>query len=263
MNMSLTDMINDYGCNLKPYTDLNNLKIFISKFNKIQNIDDVKYISCKDDSGVFVIVTNKYVVKLYKQKDYNRIVKLYQPITKTNSFDHIEKIYYYYSIINGLIVHDTYYYINNNNKLKNTINGVINELLVPITYLYNMDVYTNINWSKSKLRKLILDVSKGLDVLHNNDIIHNDATPDNIGLRPADSNFVLFDFGQSSINKTLSYESYKEDINRFLISLMTTYKDTIPYDKFFGSNYLLNIYKYINKTPYTLGKLTQYLKSMS
>ncbi len=269
---NLSDMLYEYGCKIYKYSNLKDVIDLISRYNKIIGVtDDLLYLSCKDDAGVFVIVTNKYVIKLYKPLDYKRIVDLYRPITTNNNFEHIEKIYYYYSVTDGYIEHDTYSkdstptdptnQTTNHTKPIN-IHGVINELLIPITrnILGNrgMEIHTDIKWNKDTLKKLLLDVAEGLDILHHNGTIHNDTTPDNIGLRPSDSNFVLFDFGQSTINnKPLTYEAYKVDVNRFLYSLMNLYKDIIPFRSILGTDYLINIYKYVNAGPYYIGKFNK------
>ena len=200
---NLSEMLYDYGCKIYNYTHLDDVMDLIIRYNKILCIDnnELLYISCKDDAGVFVIVTNKYVIKIYKPLDYDRIVDIYKPITADNNFEHIEKIYYYYSVNNGNVIHDTYSKYNLDIDPNTDIHAVINELLIPITNINGMEIKSNIEWNKQNLRKLLLDVAEGLDVLHKSGTVHNDVTPDNIGLRPSDSNFVLFDFGQSVHNK--------------------------------------------------------------
>ena len=63
---SLRELLYDYGCSIEKFTDIDTMLSLILKFNNILGIDNIKYVSCKDDAGIFVLVTNFYVVKVYK-----------------------------------------------------------------------------------------------------------------------------------------------------------------------------------------------------
>jgi serine/threonine protein kinase len=209
----MQEVFNKYGCNVLRFTSVEDLEILMEKFNSIMNIKQLKFNFCKDDTNIFVLITNYYIVKLYSSKQYQKIFSIYSKIKSTNN---IEKIYYYYSVSNGLIIHDTYPFFHN--KIEN-INATISELLIPIFNINGDIITTGVAWTRSIFRKLLLDVAKGLKILHDEGIVHGDATPDNVGLRYSDGNFVLFDFGSAEFsNKGIN------DINRFLKSLLTTYK---------------------------------------
>ena len=217
---SLNDVLEEYGCNLSKFLNSNTLNQIITNFNNIVNVDSVKYITCKDDTGIFVLVTTRYVIKVYNIKTYLKIVDIYNKLWRNNNhgniFNHIEKIYYYFSTVDGIVVHNTYYY---NNIIKNlgTTHLTINEILVPLFPKFNK---TNVIWNYDNTKKLLIDTSLGLIELHRLGIIHGDTTPDNMGLRLSDNNFVLYDFGDA-------YEGsdYKSDVIRFLNSVIISYKN--------------------------------------
>ena len=257
---NLYDMMNDYGCSPYNFADPEDILDMIDQYNRVYNIDegDMKYLSCKDDAGILVIVTNKYVIKIYRPEGYSKLVELYRPLTTSNTFDHIEKIYYYYMIRNGKVIHDTYPDHQLNTPLPGTnIQGVINELLVPIVYMEGGTNRTNIQWSKPLIHKLLIDIADGLDTLHRNGTIHYDSTLDNIGQRPSDSNFVLFDFGFSEINSN-DTNMFRNDVNKFLQSFVT-HRNIIPVD----ITRIQTLERIVNTGPYYIGKFKEViLKSM-
>lgn len=213
---NMNDVTEEYGCVLSKFISPNTLNKIIENFNRIVLVDNIKYVSCKDDAGIFVLVTNRYVIKIYNEKTYIKLVNIYNKLWSVNQgniFDHIEKIYYYFSIVNGIIIHDTYF---NNIMNEGTGHLTINELLVPLFPQFNK---SNITWDYSNTKKLLIDVSLGLIELHKLNIIHGDSTPDNIGLRESDNNFVLYDFGDAHDGF-----NYRDDVNRFLNSILITYK---------------------------------------
>jgi len=227
----MENIFKKYGCKIDKFTTSNELDILMNKFNKIMNINQLKYTLCKDDTNIFVLVTDHYVVKVYSSKQYQKIFSIYSKIKSTNN---IEKIYYYCSISDGLIIHDTYPIFHN--TIQN-INATISELVEPIFNIKDQMITTNIVWNKGNFKKLLIDVSKGLKILHNEGIIHGDSTPDNVGLRYLDGNFVLFDFGS-----TIFSNNGITDINRFLNSLLITYKEFFEIYK----EEILLIYKFVN-----------------
>lgn len=111
-------------------------------------------------------------------------------------------------------------------------------------------MYTNITWDKNTFNKLLLDVAKALMIFHQNGIIHGDTTPDNVGYRKYDDNFVLFDFGDTEVTNGLDYELYLRDVNRFLNSILRTYQ------KFFKDyiHNVIKIRKLVNDGEYNIGK---------
>ena len=90
-------------------------------------------------------------------------------------------------------------------------------------------------------------MANALNSLHENGIYHGDTTPDNIGYRTADDNYVLFDFGASNFSGNLNM--YRTDVTRFLNSMLRTYITFFqPYrDK------IMNILNQINQ-EYYIGK---------
>jgi serine/threonine protein kinase len=246
--MNLTDVVSEYGCDVSKFTSISHILDITEQYNRVRQIPNtsLKYISCKSDAGVLVIVTNKYVLKLYRPQDYSRIVEIYR---KIKSFDYIEKIYYYYAIKKGIVIHDTYInYRDRNPTIDKDIYGVINELLIPVVDFKGINIISPIKWDTVTTYKLLYDVSSGLDELHINGIIHNDATLDNVGLRPGDMNFVLFDFGYSVIDPNIN--KMKQDVIRFLESLLSTFQDLI----YNNTDKLKQILELINKGPYYIGK---------
>ena len=228
----MQEVFNKYGCKLDKFSSIKDLEILINKFNKLFNITELHFNFCKDDTNIFVLINNYYVIKLYSSKQYQKIFDIYSKIKSTNN---IERIYYYCSVSNGLIIHDTYPFLKSD--LWN-INATISELLNPIFNINGDIITTNIIWNKITFKKLLLDTSKALETLHNEKIVHGDTTPDNIGLRYSDGNFVLFDFGSVKFN-----EDVINDINRFLKSLLTTYKSFFQ----IYHNEINNIYESVNK----------------
>jgi len=259
----MDELFNDYGCDVSKFTDINMLKLFTKRLDKIfSNKDTTKFLSCKDDASVFVVVTNKYVVKLYNSKKYLELVNIYDRLLKKSyDFANIEKIYYYYAVFDGLIVHDTYLKIFPElPPINSNIYGTANELLIPIFSFEMGEIKTRIKWDKGTVYKLFNDVSSGLIELHKNNIIHGDTTPDNVGLRIDNNfvNFVIYDFGDSYImdNKLNKNELMKGDVNRFLNSVLITYS-------YFFKDYINNIKKLkrdINTGNYTINKFKNSIK---
>lgn len=215
---NVADVLEEYGCNLSNFINPDTLNQIIQNFNTFNKVEDVKYNICKSDAGIFVLVTDRYVIKIYNVKTYLKLVNIYNKLWRNNNhgniFNHIEKIYYYYSTVDGIVVHDTYY----NNVIKSgTTHLTINELLVPLFPEFNT---TNVVWNYNNTKKLLIDTSLGLIELHKLGIIHGDTTPDNIGLRPSDNNFVLYDFGDAHDGT-----DYKSDVIRFLNSMLISYKN--------------------------------------
>jgi serine/threonine protein kinase len=228
----MDSVFEEYGCNINRFTDLNNLKVLINKFNRFYNIENIEYKYCKDDADGFILVTNNYVIKLYLKNMYQKIIYIYSII---KNYNNIEKIYYYYSISDGVIYESYHYYDPELYKFDKSIDirGTINELLIPIFDISDYEnIKSDITWDNKTFKKLLLDVADALHELHKNGITHGDTTPDNIGLRPSDNNFVLFDFGNAVINNRPI--NGIQDVNRFLDSLVRTF------DKFF-INYKLQI----------------------
>lgn len=258
---SLEELFTNYGCSVNNFTDINTLSLLINKFNKFNKILNIKYVSCKDDAGVFVLVTNKYVIKLYSDQRYSIITNIYHRLLAGGyQFNNIEKIYYYYSVKDGKVIHDTYSIIPNHDD----INSTINELLIPIFRIEMGNIISNIIWDGDMVKKFLVDISNALFVLHTNNIIHGDATPDNVGFRYSDNNFVLFDFGNSiiNINNTIpdlyKNDMYLNDINRFLNSILGTYKQ-------FFKDYLIkiNIVKnLVNEGPYIPDKFKNVIENV-
>lgn len=218
---NVNDVLDEYSCNLSNFININTLGQLTNNFNIFNNIGNVKYKLCKDDTGIFVLVTNRYVIKIYNTKTYLKIVNIYNKLWNSNNaniFNHIEKIYYYYSMVDGMIVHNTYYnnIVNNNIVNIGTVHLTINELLIP---LFPKSDTTNIIWNYKVTKKLLIDVSLGLTELHKLGIVHGDTTPDNIGFRTSDNNFVLYDFGDSHDGS-----DYKSDVIRFLNSILISYR---------------------------------------
>lgn len=221
MSEEMENLFTEYGCYLDKFIDPDILQYVIDNFNKAVLVDNLKYTLCKDDAGVFVLVTTRYVIKIYRKKSYDKVVNIYNELHKNvNSFEHIEKIYYYFSVIDGVIIHDTYSKYNYSDNYPDNIKGTghltINELLLPLFPDINR---SNIVWNKDNVKKLLIDTSLALIELHKINIVHGDTTPDNIGLRISDNNYVLYDFGDA-------YKGfdYRSDVNRFLNSILITYK---------------------------------------
>lgn len=246
---NLLDLLSEYGCYIDKFTDIDTLESLMNHFNKISSINNIEYVSCKADTGgIFVLVTNKYVVKLYSSRKYNKIVYIYDTLLSTNyDFSNIEIINYYYSVDNGIVIHDTYHSTQHIIG-KSSIRATINELLIPIFY-FTEKINTNIEWNKDTTKKFFLDIAKALIELHKNGIVHGDTNPDNIGYRESNNNFVLFDFGDSIIYETDS-RLYLSDVNRFLTSILSTYRE-------FFKDYIPNIetiQTLVNKGEYNIEK---------
>ena len=235
MSDQMETIFNDYGCHIDKFIEPDTLEHISDNFNKIILVDNIKYTLCKDDAGIFVLVSSRYVIKIYSQNTYNKLVNIYHRLWRNNHgnvFNHIEKIYYYFSLVNGVTIHDTY---PNFTPKHGTCHLTINELLLPL--FPNIDK-SNIVWNKDMVKKLLIDTSLALIVLHQINIVHGDTTPDNVGLRISDNNFVLYDFGDAHDG----YD-YLSDVNRFLKSILITYKS------FFGE--YINEIKKIKETVNT------------
>ena len=150
---TLSELFSEYGCYIDKFTNINNLTLLIKKFNKISNVDirDLKYLSCKDDAGIFVLVTNEYVIKIYSLKGYSNVVIIYHRLLSNGyGFDNIETIYYYYSVIDGYVQHDTY---PGTGMIIGDIHATVNELLIPIFYLERGIIITNMIWNNQSVKK--------------------------------------------------------------------------------------------------------------
>ena len=230
--MNLQQLLSEYGCNIDNFININTLTSIINRFNSSLNIKNINYLSCKDDTGIFVLVTDKYVIKIYSNDRYLKILNIYSVIKSNN----IERIYQY----------DDYH------------NVTINELLIPLFKYERKQIQTNIIYNNEIVKKLLLDVSYALQQLHINNIVHGDATPDNVGFRYSESEFVLFDFGESNVVGSTGTNNYKDDVNRFLDSLLITYKDF--FTKYIDK--LNKIKKLVNTNDYYIEKFTNSINSV-
>nr|QBK91575.1 MAG: putative serine/threonine protein kinase [Pithovirus LCPAC302] len=245
--MELDEVLVDYGCNINKFTNLPLLKQFINRFNKHIDRYNISYNLCKDDAGVFVLVSNLYVVKIYKKSSYDKIISLYSRI---NNLDHIEIVYYFLIVEDGKIIHSTF----DIDDTHGTIYGTINELLIPLFNIKGIDITSNFKWDWNDTYKLLLDVSQGLYELHKNNIVHGDSTPDNTGFRMKDNNYVLFDFGDSSIEN--NKDKFRNDVNRFLNSMMITYAEF--FDPF--KDQIIKIQRQVNTGSYSYDKFYNIMK---
>lgn len=227
-------ILDEYGCNVNKFTSIDNLKMLINKFSGNENIE---YTYCKDDADGFILVTNKYVIKLYSKNMYQKILDIYSRI---KTYNNIEKIHYYCTIADGVVrdSHNSVSYISDKSR---NMQSTINELLIPIFDLSDYrKIKSNITWNGEMFKKLLLDVAAALNELHSHGITHGDTTPDNVGLRSIDNNFVLFDFGDSTISN--DPVNRVNDVNRFLNSLLVTFIDFFKNYKF----QIENIQKLVN-----------------
>ena len=84
--------------------------------------------------------------------------------------------------------------------------------LIPGRQIKNEEIINSGN-----VDKLRLDIQNALDYLHSKKILHNDVRLDNIGFRPGDGNFVLFDVEGAAFTDDPS--RYRDDLIDFETSI--------------------------------------------
>jgi len=94
------------------------------------------------------------------------------------------------------------------------------------------------------IKKLVWDISKALNTLHNLNIYHGDCRIDNIGIY--NGNFILFDFDGSKISNTKEYSLMEKDVYDFISSIrfnvgdeFKLIRDLFP-NSYYSSYYLMS-----------------------
>ena len=95
---------------------------------------------------------------------------------------------------------------------------IVSEKLIPLVYMENSDLKLNRTIvNPDNLTKLKNDIKNALSFLHGKNIRHKDVRLDNIGFRPKDSKFVLFDFEGSGFESDVRLLEYdKTDFDKSL-----------------------------------------------
>jgi serine/threonine protein kinase len=151
--------------------------LFIRKiFNRLlANFNESQYeiILYKNDKAD-VFVFNNFVVRFYPYDFLNKKKKLFQLMTQYPKIEQILEAKY---------------------CEEDNIGYIVSEKLLPLIIqdgegklIKDEEVINSEN-----VDKLRSDMQDALDYLHSKKILHNDVRLDNIGFRPRDGNFVLFD----------------------------------------------------------------------
>jgi tRNA A-37 threonylcarbamoyl transferase component Bud32 len=140
-------------------------------------------------------------------------------------------------------------------------------------YIYNIpDPYNIIVWKKhiclnsfpkdkiveivnNNIFKLMWDIGKCIYGLHQNNIIHNDVSIDNIGINSTMDKFILFDFDASNVMNPMF--NYSIDVYKFLKSIKHNSKDNWNNIKNFIPKYTENYtssYVFLNEVYYLYEK---------
>jgi len=151
----------------------------------------------KNDTGAEVFVFENCVVRFY---DYQYLKLKEEIFSKLSGSNYLEKI------LETKFCDDLEF------------GYIVSEKLVPLVNAvdYNLELNKEIV-RPDNIDKLTSDITQGLKYLHSNNIRHGDSRLDNIGFRPSDNSFVLFDLeGASYITQ---YKSASQDFDMFKGSL--------------------------------------------
>lgn len=173
---------------------------FIRKiFNRlltIYNESQYEIIIYKNDNAD-VFVFNNFVVRFYPCDFLNKKKELFQLMTQYPKIEQILEAKY---------------------CEEDNIGYIVSEKLLPLIIedeerlIKDEEVINSGN-----VDKLRSDIHDALDYLHSNKILHNDVRLDNIGFRPSDSNFVLFDIEGAAFTDDPS--RYRDDLIDFETSI--------------------------------------------
>ena len=168
------------------------LKFFRKLFNKffIDFNSSIYTLEGFKNDKVEVFVFDTFVVRFYKCDFLNRKRDIFEIQNNHPNLENILEAKYCDELDFGYIVSE---------KLLPLVN---NKLKINPVYInsYNLDY-------------LKRDITDALNFLHENGIRHKDARLDNIGLRPSECKFVLFDFEGSDFESNT--ELFKDDFKDF------------------------------------------------
>jgi serine/threonine protein kinase len=132
----------------------------------------------KNDTNIDVIVLNNCVIRFYSPDNYNSKLPILNRLNENNNLERI--------LENNMVIIDE----------QPSYGYTVSEILTP---LINSDNEFQIEITPERKEALIEQINQALGFLHQNNILHNDVSIDNIGFRESDQSFVLFDFGASKI----------------------------------------------------------------
>lgn len=206
--------------------DLNILEYMLTILN-----EDIENIEIKTSNGLSHVFMYKnpeinYVYQYFKYPTtVNRIKEIFNSIN-FNINKKFLKYSYKYNILNNL----------SNIKDINNTNIIIWEKINCLNFLENEN---KINIILNNIIKFFWDIGKALYGLHINNILHNDARIDNIGIK--NNNFKIFDFDGTNITYT-NFDKDIYDLKKSLeFNLGKEYNKIKKYtNNFFTSEELLN-----------------------
>jgi len=208
----------------------------LEEVSMIKKFDEKKYREVKISNGNSIVFISKEDENVYQYyKDETVCKNIFFIMNKVNK-NKRNKLYFEENVLK----------YNNFDFIVNLVSYIPNNVIVwkKVFCLNMLEGKELSSFILKNIKKLVWDISKALNTLHNLNIYHGDCRIDNIGIY--NGNFILFDFDGSKISNTKEYTLMEKDVYDFISSIrfnvgdeFKLIRDLFP-NSYYSSYYLMS-----------------------